>query len=63
MLTFKSFTGINNTVPSQRLMHDQKSKTAELASAVNVDIGLTGEIRRRSGFSHGVSRRCGAPGC
>ena len=51
MLTFKSFTGINNTVPSQRLMHDQESKTAELASAVNVDIGLTGEIRRRSGFS------------
>lgn len=51
MLTFKSFTGINNTVPSQRLMHDQESKTAELASAVNVDIGLTGEIRRRAGYS------------
>ena len=51
MLTFKSFTGINNTVPSQRLMHDQESKTAELASAVNVDIGLRGEVRRRAGFS------------
>lgn len=51
MLTFKSFAGINNTVPSQRLVHDPESKTAELASAVNVDVGLTGEVRRRAGFS------------
>ena len=51
MLTFKSFTGINNTVPSQRLIHDNETKTAELASAVNVDIGLTGEVRRRAGYS------------
>ena len=51
MLTFKSFTGINNVVPSARLVHDRDTRTAELASAVNVDIGLTGEVRRRSGFS------------
>lgn len=51
MLTFKSFTGINNVIPSGRLVHDQEAKTAELASAVNVDIGLTGEIRRRAGYS------------
>lgn len=51
MLTFKSFTGINNVVPSARLIHDQQTKSAELATATNVDIGLTGEVRRRAGFS------------
>ena len=45
MLTFKSFTGINNVVPSHRL------KQTELAVATNVDIGLTGELKRRSGYS------------
>ena len=51
MLTFKSFTGINNVVPSARLIHDQQTKSAELATATNVDIGLTGEVRRRAGYS------------
>lgn len=51
MLNFKSFAGINNVVPSERLIHDKESKSAELAAATNVDIGLSGEIRRRAGFT------------
>lgn len=51
MLSFKSFTGINNVAPSSRLQHDPQASSAELADATNVDIGLTGEIRRRAGFS------------
>lgn len=51
MLTFEKFIGINNVIPSSRLMYDGESKTADLAEAVNVDIGLTGEIRRRAGYS------------
>ena len=51
MLKFQSFAGINNVIPSARLTHDQESKTAELSEAVNVDIGLTGEVRRRAGYS------------
>lgn len=45
MLTFSKFTGINNVLPGHRL-----SKT-ELATATNADIGLTGELSRRSGYS------------
>lgn len=51
MLTFKSFTGINNVVPSARLVHDQQARSAALAVATNVDVGLTGEVRRRAGYS------------
>lgn len=45
MLTFESFTGINNVLPGHR------RSSGELASALNVDIGLTGEIARRGGYS------------
>lgn len=45
MLTFEKFTGINNVLPSERMGE------SELMQATNVDIGLTGEIRRRSGYS------------
>lgn len=51
MLTFQKFTGINNVQPSARL------KESDLASAVNVDIGLDNEIRRRQGYSQ-VSEQC-----
>lgn len=51
MLTFEKFTGINNVQPGARL------KPTELATAVNVDIGLDGEIRRRAGYSQ-VSDVC-----
>lgn len=45
MLTFEKFTGINNVLPSHRLPTDA------LAVCTDVDIGLTGELRRRGGYS------------
>ena len=54
MLTFKNFLGINNVVPTERLMHDPESAASELVEATNVDIGLTGEVRRRSGYAERV---------
>lgn len=45
MLTFEKFTGINNVQPPHRLSN------AELTAATNVDIGLSGELRRRQGYS------------
>lgn len=45
MLTFEAFTGINNVVPAHRL------KGSDLLEAQDVDIGLTGEVSRRSGFA------------
>lgn len=45
MLTFENFSGINNVQPSHRLGDDA------LTVATNVDIGLTGEISRRAGYS------------
>lgn len=45
MLTFEKFTGINNVLPRERLAE------TELLEAVNVDIGLSGEISRRDGFT------------
>ncbi len=44
MLTFDRFTGINNVLPELRMSGQ------DLMQAVNVDIGLTGEIARRSGY-------------
>jgi hypothetical protein len=51
MLTFDKFTGINNVLPSHRL------KPTELAIARNVDLGNSGEIRRRTGYTQ-VSEVC-----
>ncbi|MEG0922631.1 MAG: hypothetical protein RSG22_14645 [Comamonas sp.] len=51
MLTFKSFTGINNVQPGHRL------SASDLLAAENVDIGLTGEITRRAGLAL-VDERC-----
>lgn len=45
MLTFEAFTGINNVLPAHRLTG------ADLIAATDVDIGLTGEISRRYGFT------------
>ena len=45
MLTFEKFSGINNVLPRERLGNDA------LTVAKNVDIGLTGELTRRSGFT------------
>lgn len=45
MLTFEGFTGINNVIPERR-----QSKS-DLVQAVNVDIGLTNEIKRRDGYT------------
>lgn len=51
MLTFNNFTGINNILPEHR------RKESNLVAAVNVDIGLTGELSRRGGYSE-VSDSC-----
>lgn len=51
MLTFESFTGINNLLPEHRLSEQ------DLLQAKDVDIGLTGEITRRAGFAQ-VSGLC-----
>jgi hypothetical protein len=56
MLTFKSFTGINNVQPEHRL------KASDLLAAKDVDIGLDGEVSRRGGFSacpRSAIRTCG----
>ena len=45
MLTFANFSGINNVLPSDRLPADA------LTVARDVNIGLTGEVSRRSGFT------------
>lgn len=45
MLTLEKFSGINNVVPQERL------DTTDLTVATNVDIGLTGEVWRRGGYS------------
>lgn len=44
MLTFKGFTGINNVLPERRM------SGGDLLAAVNVDIGLSGEVTRRGGL-------------
>lgn len=51
MLTFDSFTGINNVLPAHRL------GGSDLLQAQDVDIGLTGEITRRGGLAQ-VSDQC-----
>lgn len=45
MLTFKGFTGINNVLPEKR------RSGSDLTRALNVDIGLTGDITRRGGYT------------
>lgn len=51
MLTFEGFTGINNVLPAHRL------GKADLTSALDVDMGLTGDITRRGGYAQ-VSDLC-----
>lgn len=51
MLTFEKFSGINNVQPEHRL------GDTDLAVALDVDIGLSGELSRRSGFT-AVSDLC-----
>jgi hypothetical protein len=51
MLTLERFTGINNVVPTERLMPDKKTGLTPLASAMNVDIGLDRELQRRGGYT------------
>ena len=45
MMTFDKFSGINNVLPSERLPPDA------LTVVTNVDIGLSGELRRRQGYA------------
>jgi len=45
MLTFEKFMGINNVLPQERMGE------SDLVTATNVDIGLSGELRRRGGFT------------
>lgn len=51
MLTFEKFSGINNVLPESR------TSAADLTDAVNVHVGLTGELRTRRGYVE-VSPRC-----
>lgn len=51
MLTFKEFTGTNNVLPERRM------GARDLVRAENVDIGLTGEISRRGGYTE-LSDQC-----
>lgn len=51
MLKFEVFSGINNVLPEVRM------GSGDLVQALDVDIGLTGEVSRRSGFT-GVSALC-----
>lgn len=51
MLTLKSFTGINNVLPPERL------SAKELQAALNTDIDQSGALLRRSGYSE-VSDSC-----
>lgn len=54
MLTLSEFNGgLNNVLPSSRLPKNQ------LSQALNVDIGLSGEVQRRQGYSllHARSHR------
>lgn len=44
MIKLEKFAGINNILPSHRL------KDNELATANDVDIGMSGELRRRKGY-------------
>lgn len=55
MLTFLSFTGINNVLPTERLAPDPKTGVAALTEAMNVDIGLAGEVLRRKGYSRALA--------
>lgn len=45
MLKFDKFDGINNVLPGHRL------SSSALATATNVDLGLTGEVARRGGYT------------
>ena len=45
MLTFEKFAGINNVLPQERMGE------SDLVKAANVDIGLSGDLRRRGGFT------------
>lgn len=49
MLTFDNFTGINNVLPPERL------GASQLTEARNVDVGLSGELRRRGGYSQAAA--------
>ena len=49
MLTFENFSGLNNVLPPQRIAD------GELVAAVNADIGLSGELRRRAGYTEQVA--------
>ncbi|MBV8250951.1 MAG: hypothetical protein JO200_21215 [Comamonas sp.] len=51
MLTLEKFTGINNVQPAERL------QATDLVSALNVDLGLSGEPRRRGGYGQ-LSDEC-----
>ena len=51
MLTFEKFSGINNVQPEHRL------GDTDLTVALDVDIGLSGELSRRNGFTV-VSSTC-----
>jgi hypothetical protein len=48
---FKKALGLNNTANLNRLQFNPESGEVELAAAYNVDIGNTGDVSRRQGFT------------
>jgi hypothetical protein len=51
MLKFEKFSGINNVLPSERLMPEPKTGITPMATLTNVDVGLDRELVRRAGYS------------
>lgn len=49
MLTLKKFTGINNVLPTERLGE------TDLRTATDLDVGMSGELLRRSGYSEVIA--------
>jgi hypothetical protein len=51
MLTFSKFSGINNVLPAEQLVPEQRTGITPLSVATNIDIGFAGELHRRAGYS------------
>lgn len=56
-VTFKSFAGLRNTLPAERLhsLPTRDNQTCDLTQAVNVDIDNSGQIARRVGTTQKVA--------
>jgi len=51
MLKFEKFSGLNNVLPTERLVPDPKTGVTPLATLTDADVGMDGELSRRAGYS------------